>query len=347
MVIAVPLAAVVQRHQEQIGALQLSQQRRRPVGLEHRVAQRPGQPLQHRGAQQELPDPPWLALEHLGTQVIGHVAVGAVEGGDETARVLAAAKRKAGQVQPGRPALGPLGQPLHVLGRQLQAHRAVQQFGCLFVGELQIAHPQFGQLSSGSHPGQLKRRVGPGGQRHVDAGREVLQEVTEPVMAAGIGDEVIVVQHQYQRRADRAQVVQQRRQDHPIKVRARTAQGLERGGADPGLDGAERLDHIDPEPRRVVVARVQRDPGHPTPAGFSAPLAEQGRLARTGRSVQQTQLGRQAGLEQRPRPGPGDQPRPRRLRLQLGRHQTRTPHADCLTRVMVGAGHVRLRERRL
>jgi hypothetical protein len=93
LMVAIPLAAVVQRHHKQVRRLQLAQQRGRPSGLEHGVAQRTGQPLQHRGPQQEPPQLRWLALQHLDDQIVGHMAVTAGESGDEPAGILAAAQR--------------------------------------------------------------------------------------------------------------------------------------------------------------------------------------------------------------------------------------------------------------
>ncbi|MDP9207529.1 MAG: hypothetical protein M3O65_03335 [Actinomycetota bacterium] len=159
VLIAIPLAPIIQRNQEQIGAFQLLQQPRRPLRLQHGVAQRAGQALQDRGAQQEPPDGVRLAGQHLRAQVVGDMAVVAMERGDEGAGVLPAAKRQTGQDQPRRPALGPLGQTLGVAGPQLQPHRPVQEGQGFFVGELQVGDPDLGQLSPGSHPGQRQRRV--------------------------------------------------------------------------------------------------------------------------------------------------------------------------------------------
>ncbi|HWD42544.1 MAG TPA: hypothetical protein VHM23_02280 [Actinomycetota bacterium] len=47
--------------------------------------------------------------------------------------------------------------------------------------------------------------VGTGREQHVDAGREVLKEVAEGPVAPGVGHQVVVVQHQRQRRAVRAE----------------------------------------------------------------------------------------------------------------------------------------------
>ena len=186
VVVAIPVAAVVERHQEQVGAFQLLQQPRRAVPLQDGVAQGARQALQDRGAQQERPDGVRLAGQHLRPQVVGDVAVVALEGGDEGARVRPAAERQPGQVEPGRPALGPFGQALHVAGGQPQSHRPVQQGRGLLAGELQVGDPELGQLPTDPHPGQGQRRVGTAGQRHMDPRREVVQEVADAPVEAGL-----------------------------------------------------------------------------------------------------------------------------------------------------------------
>ena len=79
LVVAVPLAMVVQRYQEQVGTLQLAQQLGRPFGLKEGVAQRARKALQDRGSQQEPPDLLRLAGQYLGAQIVGHMAVVAME----------------------------------------------------------------------------------------------------------------------------------------------------------------------------------------------------------------------------------------------------------------------------
>ena len=193
---------------------------------------------------------------------------------NEAIKALASSRResRAGQVQRGHPSLGAQGQALHVVGCQLQPHRAVQQLGRLLVGEVQVGDPDLGQLSPGSHPGQRQRWVSPSRQHYVDAGREVVQEDAEGLVAAGVGHQVVVVQHQHQRRADRAQLAVQRRQHRPVQVRPGALQGSKRGRAHARLDGPQRLHDVSPEASRVVVALVQRHPGHPAGALHGAPL---------------------------------------------------------------------------
>jgi hypothetical protein len=169
----------------------------------------------------------------------------------------------------------------------------------LLVREPQLGDTELHQLPSGPHPGQGQRRVGSGGQRHVDARREVVEEEAERVVAGGVGDEVVVVQHQEQLCADRVQVVEQRRQDQSVKVGAGAPQRLQRGRPHLRLDCPQGVHQIGPQAGRVVVALVDREPGDPAATGRHPPLAEQSGLAEPGRRVQQAQLGLQARLEQR------------------------------------------------
>ena len=53
LVVAVPLLAPVQRHQQEVGALQRGQETVRPAAAEHGVAQRPGHLVEHRRPGQE------------------------------------------------------------------------------------------------------------------------------------------------------------------------------------------------------------------------------------------------------------------------------------------------------
>ena len=77
VMVAPPAAHLIERHQEQPGPLHLLQQRLAPGPAGHRVAQRAGQPLQHRGLQQEGAYLLALALEYLLGQKVQHVAVAA------------------------------------------------------------------------------------------------------------------------------------------------------------------------------------------------------------------------------------------------------------------------------
>ena len=330
VVVAVPVAVVVEGDQEQVGLLQLGQQLGRPLGLQHRVAQRPRQPLQDRGADHEAAQRLGLAGQDLGAQVVDDVAVAGLEAGDERARVGLAPQRQPGQVQPGRPALGPLPQPLGLVGGQLQAHRLLQQRPASA-----LVKPSSAMRSSTSSPQARSRARASGGSTRVATIRCTLAgrwSTKNPRLAwhTRVGDQVVVVQHQHQVGLAGGELVEQLRQDHLGEDvgRARALEQGERALPEAGLDHPERLDDIGPEPHRVVVAVVQRQPGDPPGAVVGPPpLGQQGGLARTGRGVDQAQPPLGPGLQQPVQPGPGDQPGPDRRRAQLGPQEDRPRRA--------------------
>jgi hypothetical protein len=91
VVVAPPAAHLVQRHQEQVGPLDLLQQPLAVAAAGDGVTQRAAQSLQHRGLQQELAHLLGLAVEHLLGQVVEDVPVAAAEAGHEAGRVGVAA----------------------------------------------------------------------------------------------------------------------------------------------------------------------------------------------------------------------------------------------------------------
>jgi hypothetical protein len=84
-VVAVPVARVVQRNQEQLGSLDLLKQALRAIRAGHRVTQGSGQAVQDRCAQQQGADPGRQPVEHLGGKVVDDLAVIAAERADDQA----------------------------------------------------------------------------------------------------------------------------------------------------------------------------------------------------------------------------------------------------------------------
>ena len=113
VVVAPPAAHFIQRHQDQAGPLHLLQHRLAAGAAGDRIAQFPGQPVQHRGFEQELAHLLTLPLQHLVGQVVQHEAVAAGERGDEPGRIRLPAQRQPGQLQPCRPPFGAVHQGRH------------------------------------------------------------------------------------------------------------------------------------------------------------------------------------------------------------------------------------------
>src|SRR5207342_2398618 len=82
MVVAIGLLVSVQRHQEQVGARQQLQDRRRAARVEDRVAERPGHVLENSGPSQEAKIVGGEVREQLGLQVVGYEMVASRKRGD-------------------------------------------------------------------------------------------------------------------------------------------------------------------------------------------------------------------------------------------------------------------------
>jgi hypothetical protein len=81
------------------------------------------------------------------------------------------AQAQRGQVHPGRPSLGPLGQ-VRQLGRaELDAGHAAHQRGRLGRPEPQVAGPDLGQLAGRAHARHRQRGIGAGDENHLGRGR--------------------------------------------------------------------------------------------------------------------------------------------------------------------------------
>jgi hypothetical protein len=109
-VVAVPKALAVQRHDEQVVALQPLDDLGRVARACHRAAQGRGELGEDRGACKEAPDGCRLRREDLLTEVVGDVAVPAPEGADEAGRGGVAAQGERREIDRRGPSFRPLGQ---------------------------------------------------------------------------------------------------------------------------------------------------------------------------------------------------------------------------------------------
>ncbi len=163
--------------------------------------------------------------------------------------------------------------------------RLLQERRRLVCGEPQLRGPQLSQLPASPQPGQPQRRVTAGGQHQVQPGRAVLKQEPKRRVHLLCVDQVVVVEDQYRlvvvtglggKLVDQSghHALERRR-------RRRTQQGAQPPG-DPWAHPVQRGNGMAPEPTRVVVARVQRQPrGRPTTA--PGPVGQQDRLAVPGR----------------------------------------------------------------
>jgi hypothetical protein len=196
LVVAPPAAHLIHRHQEQVGPLHLLQHRLAIDPAGDRIAQPAGQPLQHRGLQQEPAQLLGLAVEDLLGQVVQDVPVAATEGRHEPGGIRSSLQGQAGQLQARDPPFSAGRQRGHRLTGQVSTDRFAQQRGRLLHSELQVVGAHLHQLPAHPQPRQRQRRVAAAGQHQMQPRRQVLQqEAQRPVHLRGI-DQVVIVEDQ-------------------------------------------------------------------------------------------------------------------------------------------------------
>jgi hypothetical protein len=177
-VVAIPLAPVIERHDEQIACLQGCQHRfaillpGSSVGTALQlgsaqlqcIAQRTTQPIENRGLQQKAPDAFGLALQDLLDQIVHNVPVVSGKSPYKAGNVLSPAHGEGRQLEPYDPAFGAPFQCGKILCREVQAHRRqthglVEEFGGFGACKPQVCDAQFGQLAPGAQAGQRQRRI--------------------------------------------------------------------------------------------------------------------------------------------------------------------------------------------
>ena len=142
VVVAVPLAGTVQRHQEQVGARQRLKRRGRSGLLENRVAQRPRQPLQHGRSREEAVLVRGDLGKQLRPQVLRYQDVAAGEaGGRRLGLGPARPDRERREVEARAPALGVLSELSDLGLRQLHAG-GPQQLVRLRAIQTQVLDPE-------------------------------------------------------------------------------------------------------------------------------------------------------------------------------------------------------------
>ena len=299
---------VERRHQ--LLALQPREQGRRVVAGRDRVAQRRRQPVDDRRLAQE----PEQLRRQLRAQLVEEAADRARrtrQGAQQFLRVASPLERERGDAQGRRPAIG------HAVDRadfgraQPLRRRQVEKLACLVAREAQSRSVHFEQLAARAQRTEFERRLGARQQHQPQVRRRVAQQEGDRLVDALVAHDVVVVEEQEEFVAAVRDLVHQ----HRLQVR----QGGRIGDgqallADLGAGPVQRVDDVEEEPARLVVVRVEREPGHRVAALEDALDPREGErgLAEAARRAQHRQrplagLGQQ-GLE----PGAGDAAGPRR-----------------------------------
>ena len=277
LVVAVPLAAVVERNQEEVRALELRQARRRAPPPGHRVAERSRERVEDRGLEQEVPLARVQRAENDLGQVVDDVAVRAVEGGYEPVRIGALTQGERREVDPGGPALGAPVQDLEALGAETEGQLLVQEDRLLVLRETEVERAQLEQARVGAELRDRDRRIGAARDDELDVPRLRLHEVGERGVAGRVVDRLVVVEDEDELARKRLELPDDDRDQRVVHV---DVAGLERdlgGVSEIRADAADRLDDPGPERDRVAVGGIGCEPGERALVEL-APLREEGRL---------------------------------------------------------------------
>ncbi len=284
-----------------------------------------GQAIEDRGAPQEGAHRLGFAGQHLGADIVGHVAGAAGQqgrgaGGTPRAGV---ARGQTGQLEPGDPAFGPRCQGRGGLGGQRQVHGLAEKGSGLGAGEAQVALANLGHLVAGPQSGQGQRRVLAGAHHQVQARRLVFQQKGHQIMHGKGPHQVIIVQHQGEIGAGGGQSVDGGHQASLGRDLGRAARIVCCRLARPQQGGGQ----VAHKAGRVVVAASSRE-SQATGPGRRRPRPEQGGLAKTRRRRYQGQPPAQAAplIDLGDEPGARHQIGPRGGHIEFGEQKRLCGH---------------------
>ena len=168
VVVAVPAAAVVERDEEEVRAVQRLEHRlavRGGTGVvrrAHGVAQRSGESGEDGGVEQEAAYVVGLAADDLVGEVVDDEPVVAGESGDERGLVVAVAQRDGGELERRHPALGAGLQRGDVGDGESEPVEVVEVRGDFVRREAEVGCADLDELSACPQPGQGQCGVGAG-----------------------------------------------------------------------------------------------------------------------------------------------------------------------------------------
>ena len=231
-VTAVPLVSRVERNNEEVGPVELLENRCGTVRSKDLIAERPGQPLENRRPHQQMTLIRREPVEHLGGQIVEDVPVITVDGPRRGRRSGGTAETQRRKLQPRCPALGALPQQEGRPVVQGCVTDAPQERGRLVDTEAQIHRSQLGQLTPGPHPRQWQRRIYPGRQYDPQGRRHVGKEELHVLVDVCCVQQVVIVEHQDVVPSERAQFVEQHRHGSIQRAQPRGPERSERGRGD-------------------------------------------------------------------------------------------------------------------
>ena len=155
VVVAVPLAATVQRNHEQVASFELLEHPDRPFAAGHGVAERSAHPVEDRRAHEEADLRAREAAQQLGVEVFIDEAVVAAEA--ESRGWGTGLDRERGQVEAGRPSLRTLHERVG-FGRGHIGTGLSKESGSLLFGHGEVVDADLHHSAVHPEPGQGNRQ---------------------------------------------------------------------------------------------------------------------------------------------------------------------------------------------
>ncbi len=215
LVVAIPLAAVVERQQEHVRLLEARQKQLAVAAAGHRITKGRAEPVEHAGLGEKRADVVRLAAQDFAGEIVDHVAVLAAEGGCALVHIFRTVDanrllpRQRRHLQAGNPTLGAIAQRTHRIPVQLEAHCSPQEQRRLVKREAKIVQADFVDAAK-----RTPAREGEIGliARHQDEaqlfGHPLDQEFNRRVDFR-IADQVVIVERQHDPALRFADLVQQ------------------------------------------------------------------------------------------------------------------------------------------
>jgi hypothetical protein len=275
-VVAIPALVAVDRREEHAGAVQVGERAGAVGAVGQDVGELAAQLVDDARAQEEAARLRALEGEDLAGQVVGDRVVVAGELAQEPVRVALGLERERGEPQAGGPALGPLDEPLDLVGAELEVVLG-EQGASLRRGEGEVRRAQLAEPALDAHPAEGEAGVGPRCDdqvQHVPAHRG--QRVDEP--ERGAAQDVEVVEDEDDR-GGRALEGGAELTGEIVRGQDPCAAAGRRRHAHAGR--RERARDLLPQPGDVAVLGTQRQPGG---VARRRPAGEQDGLARPRRA---------------------------------------------------------------
>ncbi len=259
--------------------------------------------------------------EHLLAQVLDHKVLFPSERGHGPARVVDVPKPEPGEDERSRPALGVLDKQIELLRPERDLPALDEQLVRLRGGEGQLVGPQFHECAPSTQPRQPEPGICPRDGEHACARRQMSEREVDRGETLPIRHRLKVIEHQSHPVAVRGDRVHQL-VDGMFDGDPRNGQALQRTPPEPLPDPIDGGRDIRPQPNRIVVTVVERDPRE-SALPVLAPGAHRGRLAVARRRRDERQRHAFAGVERLQNARPFDVVTTRSRGLELGLDQRR------------------------